>query len=444
VPNIELSKAARADPGLLAGLRPLIDQVATDHADRPDLVQVFSDALTITLATTVRPFPASSSTSGDGTTFVATGDIAAMWLRDSSAQVETYLRVAEHNPDLRRVLEGVTRRQAAYVAVDPYANAFNEQPADGHHGTDTPQPGPWVWERKYELDSLCYPIRFAYGLWTKGRTTDHLTADVRTMFATIVRVMRTEQDHEASSPYRFQRETTLRTETLLRAGKGARTAPIGMVWSGFRPSDDACTYGFLVPANMFAVVSLGQLAEMLREVYRDHEAADEADRLGAEIREAIESHGVADHPDFGRIYAYEVDGLGNQLLCDDANIPSLLSAPYLGYCAADDPTYVATRNFVLSKGNPYYYVGTHARGIGSPHTYPGWIWPMALTMQAITATTDDEVRACVDTLLATTGGTGLMHESFDANDPNRYSRDWFGWANSLFTELILRRGSALS
>ena len=265
MPNIELSKAARADPGLLASLQPLLDQVAGDHADRPDLVQVFSDALTITLATTVRPFAA------DGTTFVATGDIAAMWLRDSSAQVETYLRVAEHNPDLRRVLEGVTRRQAAFVAVDPYANAFNEQPADGHHGTDTPQPGPWVWERKYELDSLCYPIRFAYGLWTKGKTTDHLTADVRAMFATIVEVMRTEQDHEARSQYRFQRETTLATETLTREGKGAPTAPTGMVWSGFRPSDDACTYGFLVPANMFAVVSLGQLAEMLREVYDDSE-----------------------------------------------------------------------------------------------------------------------------------------------------------------------------
>jgi uncharacterized protein len=437
VPNIELSKAARADPGLLAGLQPLIDQVATDHANRHELVRVFSDALTITLATTVRPFAA------DGTTFVATGDIAAMWLRDSSAQVETYLRVAEHDPDLRKVLEGVTRRQAAYVAVDPYANAFNERPADGHHGTDMPQPGPWVWERKYELDSLCYPIRFAYGLWSTANTTDHLTKDVRAMFSTIVDVMRTEQDHESSSPYRFQRKTTLPTETLTRGGMGAPTAPTGMVWSGFRPSDDACTYGFLVPANMFAVVSLGQLAEMLRDVYRENDAADEADRLAAEIHDGIEMHGVMHHPEFGRIYAYEVDGLGNQLLCDDANIPSLLSAPYLGYCDPDDPTYLATRAFVLSKANPYYYVGSHARGVGSPHTYPGWIWPMALSMQAMTATTDDEVGACVDMLLRTTGGTGLMHESFDVNDPTRYSRDWFGWANSLFAELILRRGSAL-
>jgi meiotically up-regulated gene 157 (Mug157) protein len=216
-----------------------------------------------------------------------------------------------------------------------------------------------------------------------------------------------------------------------------------MVWSGFRPSDDACTYGFLVPANMFAVVSLGQLAEMLREVYREPDAADEADRLAAEIHDGIETHGVVPHPEFGRLYAYEVDGLGNQLLCDDANIPSLLSAPYLGYCADDDPTYLATRAFVLSKGNPYYYAGRHARGIGSPHTYPGWIWPMALSMQAMTATTDDEVRTCVDTLLRTTGGTGLMHESFDVDDPTRYSRDWFGWANSLFAELVLRCGASL-
>jgi meiotically up-regulated gene 157 (Mug157) protein len=194
---------------------------------------------------------------------------------------------------------------------------------------------------------------------------------------------------------------------------------------------------------MFAVVSLGQLAEMLREVYRQPDAADDADGLAAEIRNGIETHGVVVHPEFGRIYAFKVDGLGNQLLCDDANTPSLLSAPYLGYCEPDDPTYLATRAFVLSKANPYYYVGSQARGIGSPHTHPGWIWPMALTMQAMTATADDEVRACVDTLLNTTGGTGLMHESFDVDDPTRFSRDWFGWANSLFAELVLRRGSAL-
>ena len=437
MPNIELSKAAKADPGLLASLKPLLDQVARDHADRPDLVRVFSDALTITLATTVRPFVA------DDTTFVATGDIAAMWLRDSSAQVETYLRVAADNPELRKVLEGVSTRQAAFLAVDAYANAFNEQPADGHHGTDTPQPGPWVWERKYELDSLCYPIRFAHKLWSEAGTTSHFTPEVREMFATIVDVMRTEQDHEASSAYRFQRETTLPTETLTREGQGAPTAPTGMVWSGFRPSDDACTYGYLVPANMFAVVSLGQLAEMLQQVYREPDAADDVLSLQAEIRDGIETHGVVDHPDFGRIYAYEVDGLGNQLLCDDANIPSLLSAPYLGYCEADDPTYLATRAFVLSKNNPYFYSGTKAEGVGSPHTHKGWIWPMALTMQAITSTSDDEVRRCVDSLLATTGGTGLMHESFDVNDPERYSREWFGWANSLFAELVLRRSDIL-
>lgn len=437
MPNIELSKAAQADPSLLAALDPLIDLVRTELGHRPELVQAFSDALRLTLATTVRPF------GDDNTTFVATGDIAAMWLRDSSAQVETYLRAAVDDVGLREVLAGVTRRQAAFMAIDPYANAFNEQAVDGHHGTDRPEPGPWVWERKYELDSLCYPIRFAHKLWRATGATSHLTDEVRAMFDTIVTVMRTEQHHETASDYTFERETTLPTETLVREGKGRETAYTGMVWSGFRPSDDACTYGYLVPANMFAVVSLGQLAEILDEAYDDPDAATDCRALQEEIRTGIEAHAVVEHPLYGHIYAYEVDGLGNHVLADDANIPSLLSAPYLGYCDAGDPLYLATRAFVLSDENPYYYSGSAASGVGSPHTPQGWVWPMALTMQAITGTDDAEVRRCVDTLLATTAGTGLMHESFDVNDPDHYSREWFGWANSLFAELVLRRLDAL-
>lgn len=417
----------------LDSLDPLIAAVQRAYAGRPELVGVFHDCLRNTLETTVRPHR-------DGGTFVATGDIAAMWLRDSSAQVETYLRAARLHGALRDALVGVLRRQAAYFAIDPYANAFNEQPAHEHFSHDEPAPGPWVWERKYELDSLCYPVRLAHRLWRAG-TDDHLDADTHAMLVSIVDVMTVEQRHEATSPYRFQRhgEHVPATETLSRAGKGAPTAETGMVWSGFRPSDDACTYGYLVPANMFATVSLSELAEIADEVYRDAELAARARGVRAQVLAGIERFGLVEHPVHGRIWAYEVDGLGNQLLADDANTPSLLSAPYLGFCAPDDPTYLATRAFVLSAENPYYYSGAAASGIGSPHTAPGWVWPMSLTMQALTSTSSAERDGLVDRLLATTGGTGLMHESFDCNEPTRFTRPWFGWANSLFAELVLRR-----
>lgn len=420
---------------LVPALDPLIAQVTTAHPDDPELVEVFTDALLNTLSTTVRRKP-------DGTTFVATGDIAAMWLRDSSAQVETYLRVAAHHDGLRDALVGVVKRQAAYYALDPYANAYNERPTDGHddHGTDTPPPIPWVWEQKYELDSLCYPIRLAYQLWQRGGTTAHFDDATHEMFSSMVALMEVEQHHEERSPYTFQRsgENLPPTETLTREGKGSLTGYTGMVWSGFRPSDDACTYHYLVPANMFAAVSLDQLTEIATEVYGDAELAAKAAKIGREIRAGLEQFAVVEHPVHGRMWAYEVDGLGNHLLTDDANTPSLLSAPYLGFCSPDDPTYLATRAFILSDENPTYYSGTAAAGIGSPHTPPRFIWHMALTMQAMTTTDRAEQEALVRTLLATTGGTGLMHEGFDVDDPANFTRPWFGWANSLFAELILR------
>lgn len=420
---------------LLPALDPLVDQARAAHPDEPELLEVFTAALRNTISTTIRRKP-------DGTTFVATGDIAAMWLRDSSAQVETYLRVAATHAGLRDALVGVVKRQAAYYAIDPYANAYNEHPTDGHdeHGHDTPPPLPDVWEQKYELDSLCYPIRLAHLLWQRAETTDHFDDATLAMFRSMLALMEVEQEHEERSPYRFERsgENLPPTETLTRDGKGSPTGYTGMVWSGFRPSDDACTYHYLVPANMFAAVSMDQLVEIADEVYDAEELAEQAKRIGREIRAGLQEHAIVEHPVRGRMWAYEVDGLGNQLLTDDANTPSLLSAPYLGFCAPDDPTYLATRSFILSGDNPTYYVGTAAAGIGSPHTPPRFVWHMALTMQAMTSTDPAEQEALVQTLLATTGGTGLMHEGFDVDDPAHFTRPWFGWANSLFAELVLR------
>lgn len=409
-----------------------IDRVRAAFPGRPDIAETFAGALSNTIETTVRTVP-------NGGTFVATGDIPAMWLRDSTAQVETYLRWSRNDHELRELLAGVVRRQAAMIAVDPYANSFNEYPDGSHFGSDTPEPGPWAWERKYELDSLCYPVRLVHRLRAASGSDAHLDASVHAMFATIVDTMVTEQQHD-DSPYRFRRRgrNLLRAESLPRGGRGTPVGPTGMVWSGFRPSDDACSYGYLVPANMMAAVSLDQIAELAASHFADAGLADRAARLAAQIRVGIERYAVVEHPDHGRIWAYEVDGLGNQLLMDDANIPSLLSAPYLGFCALDDPTYLRTRAFALSPANPYFFSGTYAEGIGSPHTHSRWVWPLALAMRGLTSTDRAEQLALLDTLVATTAGTELMHESFDVDNPSRFSRPWFGWANSLFAEFVLR------
>ena len=180
------------------------------------------------------------------------------------------------------------------------------------------------------------------------------------------------------------------------------------------------------------------LAEMARVIYHDTSLAHSAEQLQAQIENGIERFGLVTHPEFGSIYAYEVDGLGNQFLMDDANIPSLLSIPYLGYRPASDAIYQNTRRFILSPYNPHYHRGSHAAGIGSPHTPGRRVWTLSIAMQGLTATAKPEQQAALETLLATTANTGAMHESFDPDNPADFTRDWFGWANSLFAELVLK------
>ncbi|MBQ1985914.1 MAG: glycoside hydrolase family 125 protein, partial [Clostridia bacterium] len=252
----------------------------------------------------------------------------------------------------------------------------------------------------------------------------------------ILEVFETEQDH-SRSPYFFRRENCPPTDTLINNGRGAEVAVTGMTWSGFRPSDDACDYGYLIPSNMFAVVTLGYTAEIMRTVYEDEALAVRAEKLAAEIREGIEKYGVVEHPVFGRMYAYETDGMGHYTFMDDANVPSLMSIPYLGYCSAEDETYRNTRAFVLSRENPFYYEGTAAKGVGSPHTPPEYIWHIALSMQGLTTTDKAEAEALLNLLVSTDGDTGFMHEGVYVNDPKKFTRDWFAWSNSLFSEFVL-------
>jgi meiotically up-regulated gene 157 (Mug157) protein len=414
------------DPEVLANAVAAVQRATGDEV----IAEMFRRSMAGNLPAVAEPMP-------DGTTFVLTGDIPAMWLRDSAAQLRPYLLLCKDDPGLQETLIGVLHRQLEYVVLDPYANAFNKEANGWGHVTDETEMSSWVWERKYEIDSLCFPLELAYRLWRITGRADVIDNRFRAAAEAIVELWTVEQDHEARSSYRFQRLHDRPSDTLVREGRGRLTRPTGMSWSAFRPSDDATELGFNVPGNMFASVVLGYLQEIATEVLRDEPLADRAKTLKADIDEGIAQYGTIDHPVHGRVYAYEVDGLGESLVMDDANMPSLLSIPLTGYAASDDPTYLATRQLLLSPENPYYYSGTHAAGIGSPHTPPRYIWHIALAVQGISSTSAEERQRLLELLRDTTGGTGKMHEGFNVDDPSQYTREWFSWANAMFCELAL-------
>ena len=401
-----------------------IDKVcARLEKSSPKLAQLYHNCFPNTIATTIQE-------QEDGSLFVITGDIPAMWLRDSAPQVDHYIPLAD-DPEVASIVRRVVEKQFKYVLIDPYANSFNPAPNGEGHITDIPRNGPWVFERKYEIDSLCYPLWLCYRYW-KATGDDAVLAQLPAVVETILGVWRTEQHHVEKSPYRFTRTDCPYQDTIHNNGMGAPVAYTGMTWSGFRPSDDACTYGYLIPSNMFAVVVLGYAAEMLG----DHPLAAEALALRAEIQEGLKKFATVEHPVHGTVYACEVDGMGNYLLMDDANIPSLISAPYLGYTTTDDPIYRNTRKMLLSSDNPYYYEGKCAKGIGSPHTPPHYVWHMALAMQGMTSDNKEEMKAILDMLTTCDGGTGYMHEGFHVDDPTVFTRPWFTWPDSLFCEFV--------
>ncbi len=376
----------------------------------------------------------------EGTVFLITGDIPAMWLRDSSAQVYHYVPHAGKYPEVRDAILGLLLRQYRYMALDPYANAFNREADDRRGYRDdtswTPEQRPWIWERKYEVDSLCYPIRLTWAFWKQTGETAWCGPAFRRAAEAVLDVWETEQRHGEGSPYYFSRAQCRPSDTLSHGGKGAPTAYTGMTWSGFRPSDDACVYGYLIPSNFFAARSLEQLEEICGTLLPEAGLRGRIRRLREDILSGLRKYAVAEHPDFGPVYAYETDGMGRTLLMDDANVPSLLSLPYLGCVPAEDAVYRNTRRMLLSPANPYYYAGRCARGIGSPHTPPDYIWPISLCIQGLTATDEEEIRALALMLENMDAGTLLMHEGVHKDDPARFTRPWFAWANSIFSEFV--------
>ena len=372
-------------------------------------------------------------------TYVITGDIDAMWLRDSTAQVWPYLPLMKEDPGLQQLIAGVINRQTRCILKDPYANAFykNESKVSDWK-SDLTEMKPGVHERKWEIDSLCYPIRLAYHYWKTTSDTAHFDASWKNAMANILRTFREQQRKHDRGPYRFQRRTEVQTDTLGGGGYGFPAKPVGLIRSMFRPSDDATVFPFLIPSNFFAMVSLRQAAEMLETISHDKSSATECIALADEVDRALHQYAALEHAKYGRVYAYEVDAFGNYYCIDDGNVPSLLSLPYIGAAKPSDKTYLNTRHLVLSEGNPYYCKGKAADGPGGPHVGMDMIWPLGLIVQGLTSTSDEEIRHCLDTLRRTHASTGFMHEAFHKDDPKRFTRSWFAWANTIFGELVLK------
>jgi len=399
----------------------------------PELGWLFENCFPNTLDTTVT----FTTNSGKPDTYVITGDIDAMWLRDSSAQVWPYLAFIKQDPKLQQLIAGVINHQVKCVLKDPYANAFYNDPnKKGEWADDLTKMQPGIHERKWEIDSLCYPIRLAYRYYKLTGDKTPFDQQWQRSVELILKTFKEQQRKNGDGPYSFQRKTSWATDGVPMNGYGYPVKPVGLICSAFRPSDDATVYSFLVPSNFFAVVSLTQAAEMIIEIFKNEVLAEELTALATEVSEALKHHAIIDHPAYGKIYAYEVNGFGSFNLMDDANVPSLLSLPYLDAVKADDPVYLNTRKMLWSPNNPFFFKGTAGEGIGGPHAGKDMIWPLSITMLGLTSTNDDEIKKCVKQLKATHGDTGFMHESFNKNDAKKFTRKWFAWSNTLFGEFL--------
>ena len=376
---------------------------------------------------------------GKPDSFIVTGDIDAMWLRDSTAQVWPYMPLITKEIKLKNLILGLINRQVKCILTDPYANAFyKDLSKESSWISDTPSPSPGIHERKWEIDSLCYAVRLSHKYYELTDDTSVFDENWDKAMRLIVKTFKTEQRKDGSSAYSFSRKTTAMLDAPVFEGSGRPIKPTGMICSMFRPSDDATLYPYLIPSNIFAVLSLQQLSGIYKDVLKENAFAKECDEFAIEIDNAINKYGVFKHLNFGKIYAYEVDGFGNAVFMDDANVPSLMSLAYLGAHKTSDRIYKNTREYLLSDSNPYFLKGTYAEGQASPHTGKEKIWPMGITLRAMTSTDDDEIISCLNTLKATHADTGFMHEAFHKDDPKDFNRAWFAWANTLFGELIIK------
>ncbi|KAK8806285.1 TAT pathway signal protein [Blastocystis sp. subtype 4] len=420
-----------------------------DKFKDPELADLFESCYPNTLDTTVYSF--TDNPEGDEDTFLITGDITAMWLRDSTNQILPYLRFANHDSRLKALIRGVLNRQVKSVLIDPYANAFNFDKTghpDSHTDDNTKRPSflgtrsnamtNEIFERKFEIDSLAAVLALSAKYY--NTTMDSLPYNDRWVRAVKLIISTARKNQVESSPYHnyeytFTRICNRPTETLMD-GQGWPSRYTGLIRSGFRPSDDATKLPYFIPGNIMFLTNLRYCADILENVVRDKETAADARKLADEIDEAVHRFGIVNHPFAGEVYAYEVDGFGSAYFMDDANIPSLLSLPFLGYLDKNDVIYQNTRKMILSEYNPYFFKGKVGEGIGGPHVGPGYIWPMSLIVRAYTSDNKEEILECID-VLKKSATNGYMHESFFQDDFNSYTRPWFAWTNSLFGDMLI-------
>ncbi|BDD06240.1 glycoside hydrolase family 125 protein [Aureibacter tunicatorum] len=397
-----------------------------------ELAWMFGNCFPNTLDTTVL----SHTVGKKPDTFIITGDIPAMWLRDSTAQVWPYMPLINEDKKLKTLILGLINRQTACILIDPYANAFNKGAEGSHWESDITDMKPELHERKWEIDSLCYAVRLAYNYWKISGDTSAFDKDYKTAMGLILRTFKEQQRKDGVGPYTFMRNTSKYEDNVPLYGAGNPVKPVGLIASIFRPSDDSTVFPFLVPSNYFAVVSLRQMAEISNGIYDDRDFALACNEMADEVDKALKVYARADMGDLGTVIPFEVDGFGNRLMIDDANIPSLLSLPYLDAMDKEEKVYQDTRSYILSENNPFFFKSDIAEGIGGPHIGMNYIWPMSIIMRAMTSDDEKEIAFCLNMLKKTHAGTGFMHESFHKDDPANYTRSWFAWVNTLFGELV--------
>jgi hypothetical protein len=375
---------------------------------------------------------------GKPDTYVITGDIDAMWLRDSSAQIWPYIPLCNSDKNLKQLIKGVINRQVKCILRDPYANAFykDENKISEWKETDITDMKPGIHERKWEIDSLCYPVRLAHGYWKETRDTSVFDNDWLEAMRLIIQTFKQQQRYNGRGPYSFQRRTSWATDGVPLEGYGYPAKPNGLICSMFRPSDDATIFPYLIPSNFFAVESLKQMQELTAMHSGGKQTSNQAGILAGVVKKALEQNAIINDKKSGNIYAYEINGYGSFNLMDDANVPSLLSLPYLDTIKRENSIYQNTRKFILSENNPFFFQGTAGEGIGSPHTGLDMIWPIAIIMRGLTSNNDAEIKYCIKILQKSSAGTGFMHESFNKNEVGKFTRKWFAWANTLFGEFV--------
>ena len=413
----------------------------------PDLFRLFENTFPNTLDTAVKWRGVAANNSDEELAFLITGDINAMWIRDSANQVAPYRTVLKsRDDDVASIFRGAINLQARYLNTSPYCNAFHPPPESGMEPdinraqyAVTPQYDDHVvFTCNFELDDFGGFLQLSHDYYKRTGDLDFFGrfqwADaVRTILATSEAMRAPTYDPVDGtwnpSPYTFQSQTMSAAGTLANNGIGSPVNYTGMVRSPFRPSDDAALFEFLVPANMMLSRYLASTADIMARLPGDAAPglAREMRDMAQGIREGIEQFGIIPVPggeNGDRMFAYEVDGFGGQNLMDDANVPSLLSAPFLGYVEAGDAVYRATRRFVLSPRNPWWSRGPVLSAVGSPHIRPGAPWPMAAIVRALTSDDDEEIEDQLRALVSSTDGLGLMHESVSSVDAHRWTRQW--------------------